>query len=61
MICASTEDSGQPARQHSVTRIFVVRMKKAWVLSWDQLSRLIWIFAVLLLRRNMSHVSVLLV
>ena len=51
--CAPSEDSDQPWHPPSLIRVFAVRMKKAWVLSY-QLSaqprfwwmpRLIWVFA----------------
>ena len=32
--CAPSEDSDQPGHQPSLIRIFAVRMKKAWVLSY---------------------------
>ena len=34
MACASSEDSDQPGEPHSLIRVFAVRMKKAWVLSY---------------------------
>ena len=34
MICAPSEDSDQPGHQPSLIRVFAVRMKKAWVLSY---------------------------
>ena len=34
MACASSEDSDQPGHPPSLIRIFAVRMKKAWVLSY---------------------------
>ena len=34
MICASSEDSDQPGHPPSLIRVFAVRMKKAWVLSY---------------------------
>ena len=55
--CAPNEDSDQPGHQPSLIRVFAVRMKKAWVLSYHdwahsedsdqtgQMPRLIWIFA----------------
>ena len=56
--CAPSEDSDQPGRPPSLIRVFDVRMKKAWVLSyplstqWRQdsdqtgrMPRLIWVFA----------------
>ena len=33
--CASSEDSDQPGHPPSLTRVFVVRMKKPWVLSYS--------------------------
>ena len=32
--CAPSEDSGQPGHPPSLIRVFAVRMKKAWVLSY---------------------------
>ena len=32
--CAPSEDSDQPGLPHSLIRVFAVRMKKAWVLSY---------------------------
>ena len=32
--CAPSEDSDQPGHLPSLTRVFAVRMKKAWVLSY---------------------------
>ena len=55
--CASSEDSDQPGHPPSLIRVFPVRMKKAWVLSYPvsahsedsdqtgQMPRLIWVFA----------------
>ena len=54
--CASREDSDQPGHPPSLIRVFAVRMKKRWTLSFplahsedsDQtgrMSRLIWVFA----------------
>ena len=54
--CAPSEDSDQPGHPPSLIRVFAVRMKKAWVLSYplstsedsDQtgrMPRLIWVFA----------------
>ena len=34
MACASSEDSDQPGHPPSLIRVFAVRMKKAWVLSY---------------------------
>ena len=34
MVCAPTEDSDQPGHPPSLIRVFAVRMKKAWVLSY---------------------------
>ena len=34
MACAPSEDSDQPGHASSLIRVFVVRMKKAWVLSY---------------------------
>ena len=34
MECASSEDSDQHGRPPSLIRVFAVRMKKAWVLSY---------------------------
>ena len=34
MACAPGEDSDQPGHPPSLTRVFAVRMKKAWVLSY---------------------------
>ena len=34
MACALSEDSGQPGHPRSLIRVFAVRMKKAWVLSY---------------------------
>ena len=34
MACAPSEDSDQPGHPPSLIRIFTVRMKKAWVLSY---------------------------
>ena len=34
MACASSKDSDQPGHLHSLIRVFAVRMKKAWVLSY---------------------------
>ena len=55
-VCAPSEDSDQPRHPPSLIRVFAVRMKKAWVLSYplrasedsDQnrrMPRLIWVFA----------------
>ena len=33
MICAPSEDSDQPGHPPSLIRVFIARMKKAWVLS----------------------------
>ena len=54
--CAPSEDSDQPGHPPSLIRVFAVRMKKVWVLSYplsaredsDQtgwMPRLIWVFA----------------
>ena len=54
--CAPSEDSDQPGHPPSLIRVFAVRMKKAWVLSyplsvqrrlWSDwgMPRLIWVFA----------------
>ena len=54
--CAPSKDSDQPRHPPSLIRVFAVRMKKAWVLSYpwvhskdsDQtgwMPRLIWVFA----------------
>ena len=54
--CAPSEDSGQPGHQPSLIRVFAVRMKKSWVLSyplsaqrrlWSDWAgaQLIWVFA----------------
>ena len=40
--CAPSEDSDQPGHSHSLIRVFTVRMKKAWVLSY-QLSTQWWL------------------
>ena len=49
MACASSEDSDQPRHPPSLIRVFCVRMKKAWVLSYplsaQRMPRLIWVFA----------------
>ena len=56
MACTPSEDSDQPGHPPSLIRVFAVRMKKAWVLSYplsasedsDQtgrMPRLIWVFA----------------
>ena len=54
MACAPSEDSDQPGHPPSQIRIFAVRMKKAWVLSYPhsedsvltgRMPRLIWVFA----------------
>ena len=34
MACAPSEDSDQPGHLPSLIRVFAVRMKKAWVLSY---------------------------
>ena len=34
MACAPSEDSDQPGRPPSLIRVFAVRMKKTWVLSY---------------------------
>ena len=34
MAYASSEDSDQPVHPHSLIRVFVVSMKKAWILSY---------------------------
>ena len=46
--CAPSEDSDQPWHPPSLIRVFAVRMKKAWVLSYPLsggMPRLIWVFA----------------
>ena len=41
--CAPSEDSDQPGRPPSLIRVFAVRMKKAWVLSYPlSTQRRIW-------------------
>ena len=35
MACAPSEDSDQPGHPPSLIRVFAVRMKKAWVLSYS--------------------------
>ena len=56
MACATSEDSDQPGGPPSLIRVFAVRKKKAWVLSYPlsasedsdqtgQMPRLIWVFA----------------
>ena len=35
MACAPSEDSDQPGHPPSLIRVFAVRMKKAWVLSYQ--------------------------
>ena len=37
--CAPSEDSGQPGHPPSLIRVFAVRMKKAWVLSYSLSAR----------------------
>ena len=52
MACAPSEDSAQPGHSPSLIRVFAVRMKKAWVLSYPLSaqrklwypSSLIWVF-----------------
>ena len=56
MACAPSQDSEQPWHPPSQIRVFAVRMKKAWVLSyplsaqrrrysdWAEMPRLIWVF-----------------
>ena len=34
MACTPSENSGQPGHPPSLIRVFAVRMKKAWVLSY---------------------------
>ena len=34
MVCAPSEDSDQPGHPHSLIRVFAVRLKTAWVLSY---------------------------
>ena len=34
MICAPIEDSDQPGHPSSLVRVFAVRLKKAWILSY---------------------------
>ena len=36
MTCAPSEDSDQPGHPSSLIRVFAVRMKKLWVLSYPQ-------------------------
>ena len=53
--CAPSEDSDQPGNPPSLIRVFAVRTKKAWVLSYPmsaqrrlirrRMHRLIWVFA----------------
>ena len=44
--CASSEDSDQPRRPPSLIRVFAVRMKTAWVLSYPlSAQRRLWVFA----------------
>ena len=55
MACAPNEDSDQPGHPPSLIRVFAIRMKKAWVLSYlfnaqrrlqtGRLPRLTWVFA----------------
>ena len=56
MICAPSKDSDQPGHPPSLIRVFAVRMKKPWVLSYPlsaqqrlwqtgRTPRLIWVFA----------------
>ena len=56
MTCAPSEDSDQPGHRPSLIGVFAVRMKKAWVLSYQmsasedsdqtgRMPRLIWVFA----------------
>ena len=43
LACAPSEDSDQPGHPPSLIRVFTVRMKKAWVLSYplsDQTGRM---------------------
>ena len=43
---APSEDSDQPVHPPSLTRVFTVRMKKAWVLSYPLIEqRRLWVFA----------------
>ena len=44
MACAPSEDSDQPGHPPSLIRVFAVRMKKACVLSYPLMPRLIWVF-----------------
>ena len=47
--CAPSEDSDQPGHPPSLIRVFAVRMKKAWDLSYplsaQRMPRLTWVFA----------------
>ena len=44
---APSKDSDQPGHSPSLIKVFAVRMKKAWVLSYPlmRMPRLIWVFA----------------
>ena len=45
--CAPSEDSDQAGHPPSLIRVFAVRMKKAWVLSYPlSAPSLIWVFAI---------------
>ena len=46
MACAPSEESDQPGHPPSLIRVFAVRMKKAWVLSYLlSAQRRVWVFA----------------
>ena len=57
MACAPSEDSDQPGHLPSLIRVFAVRMKKAWVLSYPlSAQRRLWLdWAGLSLRWAHSH------
>ena len=70
--CAPSEDSDQPGHPSSLIRVFAVRMKKAWVLSYPMsaskdsdpesllgANSFCWFWHVLaqIFRSNISHVS----
>ena len=40
--CAPSEDSDQPGHPPSLTRIFAVRVKKAWIVSYPFAQRRLW-------------------
>ena len=42
MACAPSEDSDQPGQPPSLIRVFAVRMKKAWVLSYPLRAQLVF-------------------